>query len=177
MRTENIGKLFIGAQAESAEKIVKKQSSFNGIEFYLFTVGGQHRYTKITAEQLKAEGITEHDAWTEAERNTKAQTEVQTMSEALGMPLDDNETLWVLSNKTGLGAGSLAVPDIIKNFAKAHHTKCVAMLPSSIYEVLLIPDADRFSEKELTATVQGVNADELPNEKERLGNRAYMIRF
>ena len=64
----------------------------------------------------------------------------------------------------------------MKAFAKKHHTKRIAVLPSSIHEMLLIPHVDDWEESDLSSMVREVNLTEVAPE-ERLTDRVYFLEF
>ena len=64
----------------------------------------------------------------------------------------------------------------MKEFARKHQTRRIAVLPSSIHEMLLIPNTGGFSEAELSEMVKSVNETEVIPE-ERLTDRVYVLEF
>lgn len=81
--------------------------------------------------------------------------------------------LYILSNRFGVaGAACMLYPDTLKDFAELFETDLI-VLPSSIHEVLLLPDeGDRLYE-ELGLIVASVNRTEVEPE-ERLSNQVYL---
>ena len=70
----------------------------------------------------------------------------------------------VLTNKQGIyGASCLLYENAIKNFAEQMASDII-ILPSSIHEVLLIPDSHVFDYESLRQMVQAINAAEVPKE-------------
>ena len=72
-----------------------------------------------------------------------------------GIPRGDN--LYVLTNEQGVnGATYLLYDEIIKQFAE-HANSNVFILPSSIHEVLLLPDDGQYDKDELQDMVREIN--------------------
>lgn len=70
----------------------------------------------------------------------------------------------VLTNRQGIyGASCLLYENVIKDFAEQMASD-VIILPSSIHEVLLIPDSHVFDYESLRQMVQAINAAEVPKE-------------
>lgn len=79
---------------------------------------------------------------------------------------------FVLSNTSGIhGASCILYPDVLKNFA-AVAEKDIIILPSSIHEVLLLPDEGDISGSELSRLVNHINQTEVAKE-DRLSNQVY----
>lgn len=80
---------------------------------------------------------------------------------------------FVLSNQSGIhGASCILYPDVIKNFAELME-KDIIILPSSIHEVLLLPDEGDISCNEMSRLVTHINHTEVP-EEDRLSNQVYL---
>lgn len=79
---------------------------------------------------------------------------------------------YVLSNTCGInGAICMLYPDVLKHFSEGIE-RDVLILPSSIHEVLLLPDEEDISYDELSQMVAQINASEvLP--QDRLSNQIY----
>lgn len=81
--------------------------------------------------------------------------------------------LYVLTNSSGIsGACTILYPKQLKNFADLMDTDLV-ILPSSIHEVLLIPNDEKLSFQELTNMVSHINRTEVPVE-DRLSDQVYL---
>lgn len=81
--------------------------------------------------------------------------------------------LYVLTNRRGInGSCCLIYHDVLKEFAELMENDII-IIPSSIHEVLLIPDADDLSYEDLGAMVLSVNQNEVPLE-DRLSNQVYL---
>lgn len=80
--------------------------------------------------------------------------------------------MYVLSNHTGIsGAACMFYEGILKDFAACTDSDLI-ILPSSIHEVLIIPNSKNVSIEELAETVFVINQEEVPVE-DRLSNHIY----
>lgn len=80
--------------------------------------------------------------------------------------------LYVLTNRTGAcGACVCLYPHVLKNFANLLN-KDLLILPSSIHEVLILPDDNAFTVSELSQMVFEINRAEVPV-NERLSDHVY----
>ena len=80
---------------------------------------------------------------------------------------------YVLSNRSGInGAACILYEDVLKNFADGVE-KNLIILPSSIHEVLLLPDDGDISYAEMSRLVTHINRSEVP-EEDRLSNQVYL---
>lgn len=81
---------------------------------------------------------------------------------------------YVLSNSRGInGAVCMLYPDVLKNFAEGTESDLL-ILPSSIHEVLLLPNPGAYSYKSLSDIVSYINHSEVPM-AERLSNQIYLF--
>ena len=88
-----------------------------------------------------------------------------------------DDKMFVISTKSGIkGAAAVLDKENMEAFAREHNTKTVAILPSSIHEMILVTGADKSDEMALSSMVTDVNATEVTPE-ERLTNRAYFMEF
>lgn len=80
--------------------------------------------------------------------------------------------MFVLANHTGInGATCMFYEGILKDFAACTDSDLI-ILPSSIHEVLIIPNSKNVSIDELAETVFAINQEEVP-EEDRLSNHIY----
>lgn len=86
---------------------------------------------------------------------------------------DSSPALYVLTNSAGIhGAACLAYRDIIKNFADQAGMDLI-ILPSSIHEVLLIPDTRSCRYEDIRDMIKKVNSEDVPPE-DRLSDELYL---
>lgn len=152
-------------------KIARRESPFEGIEEFLYYRVSDTAIAKVP------DVFGDNSAWAEAERNTVGEIKVtslgEIMAELTGMSIpDDSPTQWVVTNKNGyLGAATiLATQEIAK--VTGHGT--FVMLPSSIHEVLLVPEEEGADLTPYTAMVRDINETQVAP-ADRLSDRAYVI--
>ena len=84
-------------------------------------------------------------------------------------------TLYVLSNQTGInGAVCMLYENVIKDFADTLDADLI-ILPSSIHEVLIVPDSHDKEYEMFRNMVRSVNAEDVPKE-EVLSDELYLYR-
>lgn len=171
--------VYVGIQKKSEEKILKKDSELEGLELYLYVrmqKGEDYGIVKINPGVVQAVDVSTEELWTLAEKNTCAETTIRSLSEVLGFGVDDDPMgLTVLSNTSGV-RGAVAIIDkkMIRMYADRRGVSRVIVLPSSIHEVLLLPDYGTVDIREMDAMVEAVNLEQVAPE-ERLTDRAYVI--
>lgn len=134
----------------------------------------------VTNAMLEQYGVTAEQLHRDALENASARypCEIKTISEILsefsgGMIIPEEELpLYVATNESRLnGAGVLSYPGFME--AAADRLKgSFYILPSSVHEVILLPEKSAFSVQELQAMVQDINAAEVSPE-EQLSNHVY----
>lgn len=171
----------IALQKNSTEKIVKRESGLDGLEAYLVIIDtvpqidGNLFSFKIHPDLLEHCQLTEEEAWEQAEKNLKKSVVIADMEELLGIPLSGASHLYIATNKSSLkGAAVVLVHDVMQKFAEQHHTHRIALLPSSIHEMLLIPDADDIDKATLLEMVKDVNRKEVAPEDQLIDQVYYM---
>ncbi len=82
------------------------------------------------------------------------------------------EPMYVLSNSKNInGASSIVYPGLLEKLSEKFGSN-LYILPSSVHEVIIIPDEGTMDERELGPMVRSVNMQEVSS-KERLSNSAY----
>ena len=135
----------------------------------------------ITNEFLENWKVNEEDLWTASEENTKRifPAEFFTMTSALTELMEERKAtenlltgkktgirdrMYVLSNKKrSEGAACLAYPGILETIAGILHRNYY-ILPSSIHEVIVLPDRGELEVKEINEMVKDINECELDPE-------------
>ena len=129
--------------------------------------------------------ISKDEAWKIAESNTFAKTEIvslmEKLSEMMGQEMEEIEemegipTQYVVTNTMNY-RGTSAILDMkaLKKFVQRLDVKRFFVLPSSIHEMIVIPDDGKSNIEELSRMVQEVNQTQVEPE-ERLTDRAYII--
>lgn len=142
--------LYIGLQKRSNENLVKKDTEFDGIEQYLyvrsnFTEDGSNYTTKVKISFLISLGIKKEEAWKLAEKNTFAETKIESlytvMEERIDQDFgDDVVPLYMVTNNCMLqGAAAILNKKEMNNLAEKLETNIFIMLPSSVHEILVVP--------------------------------------
>ena len=175
-----LGHVYVGIQKQSDEELLKRSSALEGLELYLYIrldSGEDHGFVKMKEGMLPMVNVTIDELWDEAEQNTCDETELRNLSEVLGFPGDDEGMvpLHVLSNRSCMrGAAAIINKDVLKAFAEKHGVKRLIVLPSSIHEVLVLPDNGQFDLEEMNMMVTMVNSEQVLPE-DQLIDRAYVM--
>ncbi len=179
-------------QREKNKELLKDVPYFEFLDlavvFYLIL--DEHRGGQMTAlihnSHMEPWGVEKEELYRLAMRNTPIllPSEIKTMKEImcdiLKRHLEDLEMeemvddlldldsqkppLYVLSNKKQInGAGCILYDGCLKDFADSQESDIV-ILPSSLHEVLLVPDDGDLDYGELQKTVGQINESEVPKE-------------
>lgn len=184
--------IYIGMQKKSDEKIEKKSCELEGLEAYLYvkhSTNDRNYSLKLSLMLMDAINLSSDEAWKCAEENTfvKGETQIQNVASMLsGMGYISDEAaetelesdfpqLYVVTNRAKYrGASAILDKAVLKEFGKKHKIKKLAVLPSSIHEMLIMPYNDSINMDDLSFMVADVNANQVEPE-ERLTDRAYLI--
>ncbi len=174
--------LYIGMQKTSAEDIVRSDTDFEGIEKYLYVKMNENASFKPTYGLLETLKISRDEAWKAAEIITFANTEIVSMSEKLselmGQEIEEMEgipTQYIVTNTINFrGASAILDGEALKKLAERLSVQRFYVLPSSIHEMIIIPDDGKCNIEELSRMVQEVNQTQVEPE-ERLTDQAYII--
>ena len=174
-------RIAICLQRESTQSIVKKPTDFAGIEQYLrvFITGDQSFIVK--PEYLNEIGMSEEEAWVFAKKNTLANVKIQSVVEALcesqEMPYSEEmdnaiPMIVVKSSRFSLGSAGVLFHEVLESVAKRLHVNKLFVIPSSIYECIVIANDGGMSIDDVTEMVGIVNCAEVSPE-DQLGDTAY----
>ena len=155
------------------------------IVFYLYIQENEDGImtAAVSDHHLKTWGITVDDLYKQSLLNTPKlfPPSISSMScilESLDPehlhydPTLPDTPFYVLTNKNGInGAACILYKNVIKNFAEGMDRN-ILILPSSIHEVLLLPDDEQLSYNDLAHLVTFINQTEVPAE-DRLSNQVY----
>ena len=174
----------IALQRESDQDLVKKDSGYAGIEQYLYIRGDTGYTVKMNPGFLKNTGMSEEDIWEYAQSNTFTETRIRTMGEVLsdlsGGYYEEDEAptqMYVITNQSGLlGASAALDKKSIADYFGGSGTNRLIVLPSSIHEMLLVPEKLSPGMDELNEMVRSINQSQVRPE-ERLTDRAYVIQI
>ena len=175
----------IGLQKSSDQDLIRKETSFEGIEKYLYIKGskrGLEYAVKLSGQHLKNARINIDEAWERAEENTFAVTKIcsigDILAELAGMEPDGTDThMYVITNQDKIqGASAVLDHEAIHNFFEGTGVDTLAVLPSSIHEMLLVPIEDGEDLEDMSRMVHEINETQVRPE-ERLTDRAYIMRL
>ena len=137
----------------------------------------------ISDHHMKTWGVTVHDLYHDSLLNTPRLfppviSSMACILESLDpkhlqhQPAFPETPFYVLTNQNGInGAACILYKDVIKNFAEGMDRN-ILILPSSIHEVLLLPDDELVSYNDLAHLVTFINQTEVPAQ-DRLSNQVY----
>ncbi len=109
-----------------------------------------------------------------AYHNTRDSLVRTTMCEMLGLPKGIAPDMDIVTNRDKMfGASALLFTDIFEDYCKQKGVQKIYILPSSIHELILLPDDDCFNPSVLTSLVRKVNANEV-QEADILSDHAYI---
>lgn len=179
--------VYIGLQKTSIEDIIRVQTDFEGIEKYLYVRTNEEKTNKeilfkLTPVLLEKSGLAEDDAWKAAEKNTFAETKITPITEMLskmtGVEIEDIEGAppqYIVSNAINYrGASAILNKGALEKLARELDTDRFIVLPSSIHEIIVVPDDGSADIDLLNSMVQDVNESQVAPE-ERLADRIYII--
>lgn len=177
-----MGNLYIGMQKTSTENIVRSDTDFGGIEKYLYVKMNENASFKLTYGLLETLKISQEEAWKAAEIITFAKTEIVSMSEKLselmGQEIEEMEGVqvqYIVTNTINFrGASAILDREALKKLSQKLDVSKFIVLPSSIHEMIVIPDDGKNDIEELNRMVREVNQTQVDME-ERLANQAYVI--
>lgn len=168
-KKEMLSLLMVGVQKSSNDRMVKKTltGKFAGLELYIYFAINE-KLNMIVSEDVFAEmEINIEDAWKIAFENLHKSVTITSVTNALkecGMlddSCEDDLGMYVVSTER-MEKGAAAVFDRkVKEFIKEKGYKKVAILPSSIHEMLLLPIDNSFDENELSMMVKTINSTEV----------------
>lgn len=166
----------IGLQKESDEALVKKETVFEGIEQYLYVRIDERSSYKLFPQMVKARGMDQAKLWRAAEGNTYAETQIVPMAAITpgGMGLGSKD-LYVVTNETGIrGASAVLDTAALERFAQKSEVHKFIVLPSSIHEMILVPNKEAYDLSGFNEMVKDINQMQVVPE-ERLTDRAYVL--
>ena len=169
-------RITIGVQKESDEDIVKRESELDGIEEYLFVCCEDFSF-KLSTKMIEIMEITEDLAWDTAYCNLKKNFRIRSMAESLGLPTPETDNMYIISNDINYkGAASFLYKEPLVELAEKCKVERLFLLPSSIHEMIVIPDVGEKDLGEYTAMVKAANAAVVSPE-EALPDTAYVLDF
>lgn len=176
--------LYIGLQKSSIENIVKSETDFEGIEKYLYIRISEIGICKLQRPLMENLMIDENEAWKLGESHTFSETKIESIEDMLseisgqdtGGGLDGVPTMYVVTNNRKLlGASAILDKFALKNLAGRCNANRFIVFPSSVHEMIAVPDDGKNNIDELNEMVREINEDEVDPE-ERLADRVYIIK-
>ena len=159
----------LGLQATGTEDIVKRPSSFNGIEEYLYLEGSrgtEHFSVKVKKELLNNADVAFNIAWSMAEKNSHKETTIQPLFSMVANIIGEENPIcnefapiYVVSNKSQFrGASGIVDRTALKELADNIGIHNFIVLPSSIHECILMPKDENTDMESLYKMVREVNS-------------------
>ncbi|WP_029231583.1 DUF5688 family protein [Butyrivibrio sp. VCB2006] len=176
----------VGVQRVSAEEIVKRQSSYEGIEEYLYLRGSSNRQSfsvKMKPQMLKMAGITQNQLFKIAERNNHEEFTAEPLFLSIpgladNIEIDETDAasqIYVISNGLSFkGASAMLDKKGIEELAEKIGVHEFVLIPSSIHECILVPKTGEVDMDFFDSMVREVNACAVEN-RDQLIDRAYLI--
>lgn len=175
----------LGLQSTGTEQIVKRASSFDGLEEYLYLSGNrgeEHFSVKVKAEMLKNSEISFDIAWSMAEKNTYAETTIQPLFSFVANIIgednpitDEVAPIYVVSNKSQFrGAANITDHSNLKKLADNIGVHSFYIICSSIHECLLIGNDGNTDNSVYEKMCREVN-DTVVSPEEVLTNTVYTL--
>lgn len=180
----------VAVQKNGIEELVKQKTEFDGIEAYLIVMDDDlsvegNFSMKVNLDLLDKCEISESEAWEQARKNLHESVKIKSMSQIMEELMGEefaevcgvDDKMFIISTQSSVkGAAAILDRESMEAFAKEHNTKKIAILPSSIHEMIVVTDVDESDERALSAMVTDVNTTEVRPE-ERLTNKAYFMEF
>ena len=180
------GHIRIGVQKEGTEDLIKRKSTFEGIEEYLYISDsneGEGFTIKLKPNMAEQAGLSEDYLFEVAEKNNHEEFTAQPLmniiaqmmgGETLGAD-EDSLPMYVLSNKSNIkGASAMLDKKGIGELAEKIGVHEFVLLPSSIHECILVPkvgDVDMEMFENMVKEVNATTVDPL----DQLVDRAYLL--
>jgi len=144
-----------------------------GFRFLIDKDGDGVRSVVITTDLAREMNLSEVELYELARENTPRLFPIKFggMTEILlGLP-DPNEKMFVLTNESGFkGAVAILYPDAMETI-KAKIPGHFYMIPSSVHEVILLPDNGDMTEEEINGIINQVNGS-VVDPSDQLGDEA-----
>lgn len=177
-----ISGLRMALQKESRENIIKKNCELDGLECYLYVSDDEKGYSfKVKEEHMPLLNMTIAEAFKVAEKQTFERSTILTMAEMLGLQVEDDGGMFVVSVESGFrGAVSVLNKRMIQSKMEElgnEEVREVLVLPSSINECIVIPMVDEMEDKSVyDEMVRQVNTSEV-DATEVLANQCYVMQL
>lgn len=176
--------VIMAIRASSDDESIVKVSTRGDLEVYFrvkVSLGEGMGSYKVTKDSLDRIGISKQELYQHALKNTEKEIEIISMTDMLremgvpeGMMGETEDTkLYVATNKSRVnGAAVMECKDKLDDFCKKNEYKGIAIIPSSIHEVLLIPIGKDFDKDKINEMINEVNSSQVAPD-ERLSDHVY----
>lgn len=177
-----IPRLRMALQKESRENIIKKDCELDGLECYLYVSDDAKGYSfKVKEEHLPILNMTTDEAFKVAEKQTFERSTIRTMAEMLGLYVEDDGGMFVVSVESGFrGAVSVLNKRMIQSKMEElgnEEVREILVLPSSIHECIVVPMTNEMNDKSIyDDMVQQINKNEV-DATEVLANKSYLMKI
>lgn len=178
--------VYIGLQKESKEDIEKTMCHLEGLEAYLY-VRWTHNHDVYTMKlprsyfaDTRGKAV---EAWEKAKENTYSETCILDINQVLNELCNGCITepgifpMFVVTNIGRLnGASAILNHAALAEFAKKLGVNSLIVMPSSVHEMIIVPNDGRITVNDASTMVTEINATQVSPE-ERLTDRAYVLEF
>ena len=126
-----------------SEDIIKR--NYLNLEAYLrieLLLDDKIGTVKILPWMLDCWNVSEDELWEAAMQNGNGRYHIRSMSEMLGIPGDDAESMYVATtDEISDGAAAILFPELFHRFCEEHGEQALIILPSSTQEMMVIPES------------------------------------
>ena len=170
--------VYIGLQKESEENIEKRECYLEGLEEYLYIRWIQFNeihFMKLPSSYFADKREEAVEAWEKAKINTNSETCIfninQMINELKIIPM------FVITNIVkSYGASAILNHSALAEFAKKLEVNSLIVMPSSVHEMIIVPNDGKVTVNDASTMVKEINATKVSPE-ERLTDRAYVLEF
>lgn len=176
--------MYIGLQRETSIPLVSRKSPFEGIIEYLYILYKETCAIDLPIqifEKITEDKYTKEDIWNIALKHTCDDAvigDIQDMMYAdLGVPTESKELtslMCVVTNKSRIrGAAAILNKEIIKKYAEQFGLEEIYVIPSSIHEIIVVPNAR--TQEEIDEIVREANSECISDDI-KLGEKAFLVK-
>jgi hypothetical protein len=136
---------------------------------------GEETLYRIALQNMKKEGYSIESMETvllELGKDSHNQEVMELLDEIKTEEIPETSGMYVMTNRNKMhGAAGMLDVEMLRDFAERHHSDFY-IIPSSIHELIIVPDRENMDGAEIRQMVQDVNATEL-DEKDILSDNVY----
>lgn len=175
--------MYIGLQRETDNSLISRKSPFEGIIEYLYVLYEGNcaiNLPKQIFEEITEDKYTKEDVWDIALRHTCEDAVIRDVQEMLyedlGIPAESTEItspMCVVTDKSRIrGAAAILNKEMIKNYAEQFGLEEIYVIPSSVHEVIVVPNTR--TQEEMDKMVRDAN-NEVVSDDIKLGDKAFLV--